>query len=166
MTKTIRRRVALFFVALLTGVVALFAFRSLATATVAALLSGLSAQAIAGTAGAGAGKAGAAASGVHGQAIIGAGIGAALKLLQLRGRPWPERLVVTGASFAAAYYAGTFAAQRWALEPGGVALVGTAAAYVVVPVLDAARTVLEDIPWLKRLLFRRVTGVADEQASS
>lgn len=157
MTKTIQRRMALFFVALAAGFIALLAFRSLATAAGVALLSGLSAQAIAGTAGAGkAGAAGAAVGGVHLPAFVGALMGAALQLLQLKGRPLLARVVITGVSFGAAYFAGTFGAQRWGLEPGGVGVLGTAAAYIVVPLLDAARAMLGDVGWLKRLVGARV----------
>lgn len=159
MTQAVRRRVALFLFTLVAGLAALFAFRSLAAASVAMVLSSLSAQAVAGAAGAG--KAGAAAGSIHGPAFIGALMGALLQLLQLRDRPLPARIIITLVSLVAAYFGGVFGAEEWGLGPGGIGVVGTAAAYVVVPVLDALRALLADIPWLKRLLFRRVTGEAD-----
>lgn len=147
---------ALFFVALAAGFIALLAFRSLAGATLAALLSGLSAQALAGTAGAGKAGAAGAAGGVHLPAFVGAGMGALLQLLQLKGRPLPERIIITLVSFVAAYFGGMAGAERWGLGPGWVGVIGTAAAYLVVPLLDAVRAMLGDVGWLKRLVGARV----------
>ncbi|MBN3004528.1 hypothetical protein JW897_12355 [Chromobacterium alkanivorans] len=158
MTHIVRRRVALFFIALASGFVALLAFRSLVVAAAAAVWAGLSAQAIAGAVGAG--KAGVAAGGAHVPALVGALMGAALQLLQLKARPLPERIVITLVSFVAAYFGGVAGAERWGLESGWVGVIGTAAAYLAVPLLDAARAMLGDIGWLKRLVSARI-GVSE-----
>lgn len=166
MTKTIRRRVALFFFAFVSGLAALLAFRSLVVATVAALWAGLSAKALAGTAGVG--KAALASQGSQDYlaALVGAFAGSLMLMLQLKGRPWPERLVLLTASIIAAYYGGLAADEAWTLGPGGVGVAGTVCAYLAVPVLDAVLALLHDIPWIKRLVWRRVTGENDPVASS
>lgn len=147
MTQTVRRRMALFLFAFVSGVVALLAFRSLAGATLAALLSGLSAQALAST-----GKA--AVAQVHGSAMVGAFAGSLMLMLQLKGRPWQERAILLVASFLAAYFGGVASAELWGFGPGGVGVAGTVCAYLVVPALDAVLALLKDLPWIKQLIER------------
>ena len=159
MTQIARRRVALFFVALASGVVALLAFRSLAGAALAAVLSGLSAQALAGT-----GKY--AVYQVHGPAVMGAFAGSLMLMLQLRGKPMLDRIVLVTGSFVAAYFGGVASSELWNFGPGGVGVAGTVAAYLAVPALNAALALLRDIPWIKRVAAARLgadTAAGDEK---
>lgn len=154
MTETIKRRAELFFVVLWASAVTLLAVRSLAGATLAVMLSGLSAHAFAGTS--------KAAVQVHGAAMAGAFAGSLMLLLQLKGRPWPERLVLVVASFVAAYFGGVMSAELWEFGPGGVGVAGTICAYLAVPALDAVLAILKDLPWIKRMIEKRLTGAAQE----
>ncbi|MCW3478790.1 hypothetical protein OL229_04310 [Neisseriaceae bacterium JH1-16] len=156
MIRSTGRRLALFFITLVAGLLALLAFRSLAAIGLAAVLSGLSAQVLAGTS-----KATAATVHVHGSAVIVAFAGSLMLYLRLSGRSRPERVALTLASFLAAYFGGLLASELWDIGPGGVGVAGTVSAYLVVPLLDAARVVIKDTPWLKRLIYSRVTGDND-----
>lgn len=150
------------------GVAALVAFRSLVVAAVVALLASLSAGAVASSVGgAASGKAGAVAS-VHAPAFVGSLMGALLLQLQLAGRALPARVIITVVSLVAAYFGGVAAWEAWPeMGAGSVGVAGTACAYLVVPVLDALRTMLGDVPWLKRLIsFRLGAGEAASQLSS
>lgn len=149
-----KKRLVVVLVALATALVAMFALRSLTTAAVAALAAGLSASAVAGT-----GKGGAAA-GVHLPALAGAIVGSLLLSLQLRDRPWPERMILLCASCVAAYFGGLAAGEWWGLGSGSIGLAGTFSAYLLLAILNLALQLLRDVAWWQRLLNGRFGGGA------
>lgn len=149
-----RTRVWVVLVAVLSALVALVAVRSLATAALAAMIAGLSASAVA----AGTGKAGSAAMGLHIPALMGAVVGSLLLSLQLRDKPWPERMILLGASCVAAYFGGLAAGEWWGLGYGSIGLAGTFAAYLLLAVLNMLLTLLRDVGWIKSLIGNRLGG--------
>ena len=160
MAVTVKRKAWLFLGALLASAVAFFAFRNLVGVAIAALLSGLSASALASSAGAAGGKA----AGVHFPAFIGAFAGSLLLWVQLRGRPLVDKVVLVLGAFLAAYYGGQLAVEVWPqLGAGGVGVAGTVCACLIVPLLEAVLALLKDIAWIKRLISSRL-GAKDAAA--
>ncbi|MCP1289808.1 hypothetical protein NK214_06345 [Chromobacterium sp. S0633] len=161
MAVTVKRKAWLFLGALLASALAFFAFRNLAGVAVAAVLSGLSASALASSAGAAGGKA----AGVHFPAFIGAFAGSLLLWVQLRGRPLVDKVVLVLGAFLAAFYGGQLAVEVWPkLGAGGVGVAGTVCACVIVPLLEAVLALLKDVAWIKRLISIRL-GAKDAAPS-
>lgn len=157
MSQKNKRRWALFLFAFASGCLTLLAFRSLAGATLAAILSGVSAQAVASAATTGTGKV---AGGVHVSAVMGSVGGGLLLWLQLKDVPLREKLLFVPASLLAAYFGGLASAEMWDFGPGGVGVSATVCAYLAVPVLNLLLALLKDLPWIKRLISHRV-GAAE-----
>lgn len=156
MLKKVRQRLALIVVSFLAGLGAWLVLRNLAVASLTALAAGASAQALA----AGTGKA--AVVHVHGPAVIGAAAGSLLLLLNLKGRPWPERAILVVTSFVSAYFGAQLAFELWGWGPGGVGVAGTVCAYLFVAVMDSALALVKDLPWIKQLIERFTPGGARE----
>lgn len=165
MAVTVKRKLWLALGVFVAGLVALFAFRSLAGVTLAALLSGLSATALASVTASAGGKA---VAGVHAPAFVGATAGSLMLWVQLRGRPTFDRCVLVLGAFLAAYFGGQLAVEIWPkLGAGGVGVAGTVCAYLIVPALETALALLRDTAWLKRLVSARLgAGDAASQPSS
>lgn len=160
MLKFVPRRAWQFAIAFLVGVLALMGFRSLVVAAASALLAGVSAQAVA----AATGKAAGATAPVHATAAAGAFVGSLMLLLNLKGRPWQEKMILLSVSGFGSYSGGVAAAEAWQVGPGAVGFAGMVCGVMLIPLIDAVLAVLKDIPWIKRLVFRRVTGEQDSCA--
>ena len=148
----------LFLAAFFACVIAYFSLRSLIGATAAAVVAGLSASAIAaGTADSAKAAGGGAGAGVaiHLPAALGALAGAALLVINTSNRPWPERIVLTLASYVVAYYGGLSVSEQWGLGPGIVAVAGAACARLGAAALDTAHRLVRDADWVKSMLARR-----------
>ena len=144
----------LFLAAFFACVIAYFSLRSLIGATAAAVVAGLSASAIAaGTAGSAKAAAGGAA--INLPAALGALAGAALLVINTSHRPWPERIVLTLASYVVAYYCGLSASEQWGLGPGLVAVSGAVCARLGATALDTAHRLVRDAEWVKSMLGRK-----------
>ena len=137
---------------------AFFALRSVIGTAAAALVAGLSASAVAAGAAASGAKAGGAAAAVHIPAAVGALAGVLFLAVELRGRPWRERLPLILASYLAAYYGAQAAAESWALGAGWVGVGGVVCARLGVSVLDTAQRLVRDAEFVKGLLARRGGG--------
>ena len=147
----------LFLAAFFACVIAYLSLRSLIGAAAAAVVAGLSASAIAaGTAGS-AKAAGGAGAGVaiHLPAALGALAGAAMLVINTSHRPWPERIVLTLASYVVAYYGGLSVSEQWGLGPGIVAVAGAVCARLGAAALDTAHRLVRDADWVKSMLARR-----------
>ena len=146
----------LFLAAFFACVVAYFSLRSLIGAAAAAVVAGLSASAIAaGTAGSAKAAGGGAGVAIHLPAALGALAGAALLVINTSNRPWPERIVLTLASYVVAYYGGLSVSEQWGLGPGLVAVAGAACARLGAAALDTAHRLVRDADWVKSMLARR-----------
>lgn len=147
----------LFLAAFFACVIAYFSLRSLIGAIAAAVVAGLSASAIAdGTAGSAKVAGGGAGAGVaiHLPAALGALAGAAMLVINTSHRPWPERIVLTLASYVVAYYGGLSVSEQWGLGPGIVAVAGAACARLGAAALDTAHRLVRDADWVKSMLAR------------
>ncbi|MEO4031139.1 hypothetical protein ABH313_24165 [Chromobacterium vaccinii] len=146
-----KQKVVVLVAQILAGLVVWLSVRSFIGAAIASVLAGVSAQVMA----AGSGKAAAGAWLINWSALGGAVAGSLMLALQLRDRPWGERLMLVGASLLAAYYGGLFAGELFAWDRGGVGVAGAVSAYLFVPVMDTALRLIRDISWIKSLLERR-----------
>ena len=144
----------LFLAAFFACVIAYFSLRSLIGATAAAVVAGLSASAIAAGTAASAKAAGGGAA-INLPAALGALAGAALLVINTSHRPWPERIVLTLASYVVAYYGGLSVSEQWGLGPGLVAVAGAACARLGAAALDTAHRLVRDADWVKSMLARR-----------
>ena len=147
----------LFLAAFFACVIAYFSLRSLIGATAAAVVAGLSASAIAAGTAASAKAAGGGAA-INLPAALGALAGAALLVINTSHRPWPERIVLTLASYVVAYYGGLSVSEQWGLGPGLVAVAGAACARLGAAALDTAHRLVRDADWVKSMLARRPGG--------
>ena len=132
--------------------IAYLEFRSLIISAFAAAVAGISASAAASGKAADGAAAGAA---VHLPAALGALAGAALLVINTSHRPWPERIVLTLASYVVAYYGGLSVSEQWGLGPGLVAVAGAACARLGAAALDTAHRLVRDADWVKSMLARR-----------
>ena len=132
--------------------IAYLEFRSLIISVFAAAVAGISASAAASGKAADGAAAGAA---VHLPAALGALAGAALLVINTSNRPWPERIVLTLASYVVAYYGGLSVSEQWGLGPGLVAVAGAACARLGAAALDTAHRLVRDADWVKSMLARR-----------
>ena len=135
--------------------IAYLEFRSLIISAFAAAVAGISASAAASGKAADGAAAGAA---VHLPAALGALAGAALLVINTSHRPWPERIVLTLASYVVAYYGGLAASEQWGLGPGLVAVSGAACARLCAAALDTAHRLVRDAEWVKSMLARHPGG--------
>lgn len=132
--------------------IAYLEFRSLIISAFAAAVAGISASAAASGKAADGAAAGAA---VHLPAALGALAGAALLVINTSNRPWPERIVLTLASYVVAYYGGLSVSEQWGLGPGLVAVSGAVCARLGAAALDTAHRLVRDADWVKSMLARR-----------
>ena len=145
---------AAWLLALFAAAGAYFEFRSLIISAMAAAVAGISTSAIAAASGKAAGSTAAGAA-IHMPAALGALAGAALLIINTSNRPWPERIVLTLASYVVAYYGGLSVAEQWGLGPGAVAVAGAACARLGAAALDTAHRIVRDTDWVKSMLERR-----------
>ena len=132
--------------------IAYIEFRSLIISAFAAAVAGISASAAASSKAADGAAAGAA---IHLPAALGALAGAALLVINTSNRPWPERIVLTLASYVVAYYGGLSASEQWGLGPGLVAVSGAVCARLGATALDTAHRLVRDAEWVKSMLGRK-----------
>ena len=129
-----------------------FALRDMIGTDIAMLVA-VSSGSVAATGVAGAKAGGATAA--HAPAAAGALAGALLLSVAIRDRPWPERAVLTLASYLMAHYGGLLASEQWAAGPGTVAMAGAACARLGAAALDTAHRIVRDAEWIKSMLARR-----------
>lgn len=132
--------------------IAYLEFRSLIISVFAAAVAGISASAAASGKAADGAATGAA---IHLPAALGALAGAALLVINTSNRPWPERIVLTLASYVVAYYGGLSVSEQWGLGPGLVAVAGAVCARLGAAALDTAHRLVRDADWVKSMLARR-----------
>ena len=137
------------------AIIAYVEFRSLIISAFAAAVAGISASAAASSKAADGAAAGAA---IHLPAALGALAGAALLVINTSNRPWPERIVLTLASYVVAYYGGLSASEQWGLGPGLVAVSGAVCARLGATALDTAHRLVRDADWVKSMLARHPGG--------
>ena len=128
-------------------------FRSLIISAFAAAAAGMSASSVAATISK-ATNGSAAGAAINLPAALGALAGAALLVINTGHRPWPERIVLTLASYVVAYYGGLSVSEQWGLGPGLVAVAGAVCARLGAAALDTAHRIVRDAEWVKSMLAR------------